>query len=93
MTFILLLLDLTFQPVGNFLVCGGFKNQWSTPCSTFGALLEYFWDNFGVILEHFWSTFGLLLEYFFGNFEIHLEYFWALLEYFTSSWDDLVNNA
>ena len=75
----------------------GFKNQWSTPWSTFGALLEYFWDTrdtFGVLhgihLGHFWSTFGVLLGHFWSTFGALLgallEYFWstfwAILEYF-----------
>ena len=38
--------------------------------------MEYFWGQF-------WSTFG-------DNFGVLLEYFWALLEYFTSTWHDLV---
>ena len=44
-------------------------------------------------MEYFWGTFGVLLEYFLGNFGVLLEYFWALLEYFMSSWHDLVHNA
>ena len=52
-----------------------------------------FWGTFGVLLEYFWSTSGVLLEHFWSTFEVLLEYFWALLEYFTSSWHDLVNNA
>ena len=69
----------------------------------YGVLLGHFWSTFGAVLEymyfceallgHFWSTFGALLEYFWSNFGVLLEYFWALLEYFTSSWHDLVNNA
>ena len=31
----------------------GFKNQWSTPWSTFGLLMEYFWSTFRVLLEDF----------------------------------------
>ena len=55
--------------------------------------MEYFWSTFGALLEYFWGTFGVRLEYFLENFGVLLEYFWALLEYFTSSWHDLVNNA
>ena len=36
--------------------------HWSTPWSTFGALLEYFWSTFGALLEYFWNTIGALLE-------------------------------
>ena len=78
MTFILLLLDLIFQPVGNFSGMWGIEESMEYSMGyfwgTFGVLLEHFWENFGVLLEHFWSTFGILLEYILGNFEIHLEY-------------------
>ena len=74
--------------------------HWSTPWSTFGALLEYFWGTFGALLEYFWGSFagtsGVLLEYFWSTSGVLLGHFWgsfgALLEYFWSTFGVLLEH-